>query len=52
MNATYDKHSTMLNLIERGKLTEATIAPPSTYHADQAGSAKITLSMLARDKAL
>jgi DNA-binding GntR family transcriptional regulator len=46
-SATYDEHSTMLNLIERGRLTEATILLRAHITQSKLEVRKITLSMLA-----
>ena len=46
-SATYDEHSTMLTLIERGKVTEATILLRAHITQSKLEVRKITLSMLA-----
>lgn len=46
-SATYDEHSTMLNLIERGRLTEAIILLRAHITQSKLEVRKITLSMLA-----
>lgn len=46
-SATYDEHSTMLNLIDRGKLAEATILLRAHITQSKLEVRKITLSMLA-----
>ncbi len=46
-SATYDEHSTMLTLIERGKVTEATILLRAHVTQSKLEVRKITLSMLA-----
>ncbi|WP_345816437.1 GntR family transcriptional regulator [Paraburkholderia sp. PREW-6R] len=46
-SATYDEHSTMLNLIERGRLTEALILLRAHITQSKLEVRKITLSMLA-----
>jgi DNA-binding GntR family transcriptional regulator len=54
MSATYDEHSIMLSLIERGKLAEATILLRAHITQSKIEVRKITLSMLAaaRDRKL
>jgi DNA-binding GntR family transcriptional regulator len=54
ISATYDEHSTMLNLIERNRLTEATILLRAHITQSKLEVRKITLSMLAaaRDEKL
>ncbi|MBN3765828.1 GntR family transcriptional regulator [Burkholderia sp. Ac-20365] len=46
-SATYDEHATMLNLIDRGKLGEATILLRAHITQSKLEVRKITLSMLA-----
>jgi DNA-binding GntR family transcriptional regulator len=46
-SATYDEHSTMLTLLERGKLAEATILLRAHVTQSKLEVRKITLSMLA-----
>jgi DNA-binding GntR family transcriptional regulator len=46
-SATYDEHSTMLNLIDRGKLAEANILLRAHITQSKLEVRKITLSMLA-----
>jgi DNA-binding GntR family transcriptional regulator len=46
-SATYDEHSTMLNLIDRGKVAEATILLRAHITQSKLEVRKITLSMLA-----
>lgn len=46
-SATYDEHSTMLNLIDRGKVGEATILLRAHITQSKLEVRKITLSMLA-----